>query len=57
MVKSEEGQTIQWSKVRKDRQYNGQKWRRPDNEMVKCEEGKTIQWSKVRRDRQYNGQK
>jgi ABC-type Fe2+-enterobactin transport system substrate-binding protein len=57
MVKSEEGQTIQWSKVRKARQYNGQMWGRPDNTMVKSEEGQTIQWSKVRKARQYNGQK
>ena len=35
MVKGEEGQTIQWSKGKKDRQYNGQRGRRTDNTMVK----------------------
>jgi ABC-type Fe2+-enterobactin transport system substrate-binding protein len=57
MVESEEGQTIQWSKVRKERQYNGQKRGRADNTMVKSEEGQTIQWSKVRKARHYNGRK
>jgi hypothetical protein len=38
-----EGQTIQWQKEKKDRQYNGKRRRRTDNTMTKGEEGQTIQ--------------
>jgi hypothetical protein len=37
-----EGQTIQWQKEKKDRQYNDKR-RRTDNTMTKGEEGQTIQ--------------
>ena len=40
MTKGEEGQTIQWQKEKKDRQYNGKR-RRTDNTMEKGE-GQTI---------------
>ena len=36
-----EGQTIQWQKEKKDRQYNDKR-RRTDNIMAKGEEGQTI---------------
>jgi hypothetical protein len=49
-----EGQTIQWQKEKKDRQYNDKRRRRTDNTMAKGEEGQTIQWQKEKKDRQYN---
>jgi hypothetical protein len=54
MAKGEEGQTIQWQKEKKDRQYNDKRRRRTDNTMTKGEEGQTIQWQKEKKDRQYN---
>ena len=41
MAKKTEGQTIQWPKRQKDRQYNGQKDRRTNNTMAKKTEGQT----------------
>jgi hypothetical protein len=35
MAKRRKGQTIQWPKEGKDRQYNGQKKERKDNTMAK----------------------
>jgi hypothetical protein len=38
MIKTKEGQTIQWSKQKKDRQYNDQNKRRTVNTMGKTKE-------------------
>ena len=43
MIKTKEGQSIQWAKQKKDRQYIGQNKRRTDNTMGKTKEEQTIQ--------------
>ena len=67
MIKTKEEQTIQWSKQKKNRQYNDQSKRKTDNTMIKTKEEQTMQWpkqkeehtmqwAKQRKNRQYNGQ-
>ena len=55
MIKTKKGQTIQWTKQKKNRQYNDQN-KGTDIAMIKIKEGQTIQWSKQKKNRQYNDQ-
>ena len=56
MIKTKEGQSIQWAKQKKDRQYIGQNKRRTDNTMGKTKEEQTMQWPKEKdqKDKQWS---